>query len=199
MVFKSPKILVVVKIALLTIVISSMSFKGNAQYAKGYRIPDSTFLWSHSPHKATFLSAIVPGLGQIYNEKYWKVPLIYAGFGSLFYYSSYNNSRYKFWKTAYQYETDNDTTTVNPYPFLSEQNLLRRKDTWRRYRDLCYIGIGILYVAQIIDADVDAHLFDYDIGEDLSMRIEPTMIDPRQLVYYSKSTSPVGLRCTIRF
>ena len=78
-------------------------------------------------------------------------------------------------------------------------NLLQAKDNWRRYRDLTLIGIGILYVAQIIDADVDAYLFDYDISEDLSLHVEPAIIAPQTWAFGGKNASPLGLRCTITF
>lgn len=175
-----------------------------AQYVEGYNIPDSTYQQKHLPHKATFYSAVLPGLGQIYNQKYWKVPIIYAGFGGLIYYTGYNNYVYKRYKNAYEIKLQidsGDTTLVDPLPGPTTAATLLTREEWRRYRDLTIIGIGILYVAQIIDANVDAHLFDYDISEDLSLRLDP-YIDPMSTIYtYSGQTngSTYGLRCTIRF
>lgn len=172
---------------------------GYSQYAEKYNYPDSTFIKAHSPHKATFLSALVPGLGQIYNKAYWKVPVLYAGFTGLGYYASYNNQIYKKYQRELLARTDGDPNTESTLPEgYTNESIISQRDTWRRYRDLCYIGIGLLYVAQIIDADVDAHLFDYDISEDLSMRVEPVMLDTRTLAL-ERSPSPIGIRCTIKF
>lgn len=176
-----------------------------AQYAPGYNIPDSTYLQKHSPQKATFYSALVPGLGQIYNQKYWKVPIIYAGFTGLVYYAGYNNFVYKKYRdaynTKYKIETLGDTTLTDKYPTYSLTSLSTTRDNWQRYRDLCYIGITFLYVAQIIDANVDAHLFDYDISEDLSLNIRPTITIDHRLAMYTqnKTNTTLGLRCTFRF
>ena len=173
-----------------------------AQYAEDYRYSDSVFVNAHSPNRATFYSAILPGMGQIYNKMYWKVPLIYGGIGSLIYYTNYNNYKYNLYKDAYNIKlriNNGEDGLVSDYPNASADNLKRAKDTWRRYRDLCIIGIGVFYVAQIIDADVDAHLFDYDMSEDLSMRVEPVLIQNDVFNYKAQYSSAIGLRCSIRF
>lgn len=174
----------------------------NAQFATEYRTPDSTFLTTHSPHKATFLSALVPGLGQIYNQKYWKVPIIYAGFGGLLYYANYNNYVYQKYKDGYSIKIrikDGETGLVDPFPRYQEANILRQKEVWRRYRDLMYISIGILYVVQILDADVDAHLFDFDMSEDLSLRVEPSIAPLMPVIPGSMPATSVGVNLAIRF
>jgi len=175
-----------------------------AQYVDDYRFSDSIFIYTHSPNKATFYSAILPGLGQIYNHKYWKVPLIYGGIGSLMYYTSHNNYWYNKFKDAYnlQVRIENGETELVPEPRFEDWSadmLKRQKDTWRRYRDLCIIGIGVFYVAQILDANVDANLFTYDMSEDLSMQIEPVLIPNEVYSYTSNSSNTLGLRCSIRF
>lgn len=180
-------------------------FNTSAQYVKGYQIPDSTYQQKHLPHKATFYSAVLPGLGQAYNKKYWKIPIIYAGFTGLGYYAGYNNYIYKRYKNAYEIKLKidaGDSTLVDPLPGPTTEATLKRREEWRRYRELTIIGIGLLYIAQIIDASVDAHLFDYDISEDLSLRIEPVYIDPRSAVYtYAglNNSSTIGLKCMVRF
>ncbi|HBX83782.1 MAG: hypothetical protein A2W97_11575 [Bacteroidetes bacterium GWE2_40_63] len=176
--------------------------KTMAQFGPDYYQSDSSFLKTHSPHKATFMSALVPGLGQIYNEKYWKVPVIYAGFTGLFYYAGYNNFVYTKYKNAYdiKYRIKNgETGLVDLEPKATLENLKQAKQIWRRYRDLMYISIGILYVAQIIDADVDAHLFDFDMSEDLTLHVEP-MIEPIQTTAFSNTQgTSFGVRCAIKF
>jgi hypothetical protein len=181
-------------------VMLGITVSANAQYVSDYRYSDSTFLKTHSPNKATFYSAVLPGLGQIYNQKYWKVPIIYAGFGAFIYYANYNNFVYNKYKDAYdiQLRYDNGESGVESTGY-SADNLQSVKDTWRRYRDLCFIGIGVFYVAQILDADVDAHLFDYDMSEDLSLRFEPIIIPNEMYNYNSGSSTTLGLKCSIHF
>ncbi len=187
-------------IGLFFVVCISKSAK--AQYVPDYRFPDSIFVKAHSPNKATFYSAILPGLGQIYNQKYWKVPIIYAALGGFIYYANYNNFVYNKYKDAYniQLRIDNGEVGLEPeYPGASADNLKRQKDMWRRYRDMTFIGIGLLYVLQILDADVDAHLFDYDMSEDLSMRVEPVLLNSNTYNYKTGLSTTFGLRCSVRF
>ena len=121
-------------------------------------------------NKAALMSAIVPGLGQTYNKKYWKVPIIYAGGATLAYFISVNNKEYKNFSEAIVYRNDEDTTTVDNYPRYTNDDLLLRKNYYRRNRDLCYIFVGVLYTLNIIDAYVDSQLMDFDVGDDLSLR-----------------------------
>lgn len=126
----------------------------------------------HSPKKATIMSAVLPGLGQVYNKKYWKVPIIYGGFAVAGYYLNDNLKKIDLYKSAFQAETDGDPNTINDTGFTTPQleDLIDQYKTWR---DLSYIAIGAIYVLNIIDANVDAHLFYFDVGEDLSMNIQP--------------------------
>lgn len=147
---------------------------------------------------ASIMSAVVPGLGQAYNEQYWKIPLIYAAFGTMAYFVEYNDSEYQKWREAFVAKTDSTITDI--YPMASEDQLKRLKDEWRRYRDLNYIGMVVLYLLNVVDASVDAHLFDYDISDELTLHVEPTFIDPRSLVYSTrKNTYPMGVKLSIRF
>lgn len=142
----------------------------------------------HSPKKATIYSAVMPGLGQIYNRKYWKVPLVYIGFASLIYAIDWNNDYYTRYRQAYIDISDNDPTS-NSFkeldieghwdfddPAQVEQfktRLENAKESTRRYRDLCIIGTAAFYAINIIDASVDAHFFDFDISDDLTMNWMP--------------------------
>ncbi len=174
--------------------------KGNAQFGPEYYQSDSSFLKTHSPLKATFMSAVLPGLGQVYNEKYWKVPIIYAGFTGLLYYANYNNYVYNKYKDAYDIKIriKNGEDLEDPYKGANEKNLERQKDLWRRYRDLMYISIGLVYVAQIIDANVDANLFEFDVSEDLTFNVEPVIM-PIQSYNNSITSTSFGVRCAIQF
>jgi hypothetical protein len=148
----------------------------------------------HSPRKATIYSAILPGLGQIYNKKYWKVPLIYIGFGTIGYFINWNNENYQLFRIGYDHLTDNNPETQdylkieavrrNNYNLdnLTEFNnlktaLSKQQDYYRRNRDLLFISIVGFYGLNIIDASVDAHLFDFDISDDLTLKWEPSMMN----------------------
>lgn len=132
----------------------------------------------HSPKTATLLSLAVPGLGQCYNKKYWKVPIIYGGFAGLTYGVIFNQSEYSRFKSAYAFRVDDDPTTVDEFDgTVSDAELLNNVDFYRRNRDLCYIGMGLLYVMNLIDAAVDAHLYDFDVSDNLSMRVQPEIIN----------------------
>lgn len=131
--------------------------------------------------KATTLSCICPGAGQIYNKSYWRVPIVIGGLASTIYTIDWNNRGYKRFKTAYTLRVDYDK---NPdlYPNGSADEfrgsytatfLKNLKDSYRRNRDLCIILTAGVYLLQIMDAHVDAHFQDYDISDDLSMNLEP--------------------------
>ena len=134
--------------------------------------------------KATTLACICPGAGQIYNKSYWKVPFVVGGFASLVYCIDWNNRGYQRFRRAYSLRTayDADPTAYpggSPDEFggrIAANTLKSYKDSYRRNRDLCIIITAGLYVLQIVDAHVDAHLKDYDISDDLSMNLEP-MVD----------------------
>ncbi|MBW3468554.1 hypothetical protein EGN73_12125 [Arthrospiribacter ruber] len=123
------------------------------------------------PKKATILSAVIPGAGQVYNEKAWKVPLIYGGFATNIFFIDFNNRRYQFLLDALRAFDDPDRE--NPLPNLNRDGLVRQVNFWRRNRDLNYfIFIGI-YALNIVDAHVDAHLSSFDVSDDLTFRLEP--------------------------
>lgn len=154
------------------------------------------FVKKHSAKKASIYSAIVPGLGQVYNKKYWKVPLIYAGFIGLAYAFENNQKGYSKFKTAYAYRMDEDSTTIDEFAnntAYTPEYLKATRDDFRKYRDLSVIGMVGLYFLNIVDASVDAHLFDYDVSDDLTLRVQPVMIKPKN--HYQT----FGLRCSISF
>lgn len=180
--------------ALLLMAVAPLT--AHAQYADGYDIPDSTYHAMHKPNKATFMSSLVPGLGQYYNQQYWKIPIIYGGFTGLIYYASYNNYVYKKYRREYKWATDDDDRTVSKYPAANTERL---KDTWRRYRDICFIGIGALYLLQVIDANVDAHFFDFTIDKDLSIKADPMLMPDFTEVSGSRTSTPLGVNITVTF
>ncbi len=132
----------------------------------------------HSAKKAALLSVAFPGAGQIYNKKYWKLPIIYAGAAGLIYSLQFNHSRYVKYRNAYKYRIDNDATTVDGYVGIySDDNLNTLQKYYHRYRDLTVIGFAALYALNIIDASVDAQLFTFNVSDDLSLNIQPTLIN----------------------
>lgn len=134
----------------------------------------------HSAHKATIYSAILPGLGQAYNEKYWKIPVIYGGFATLAYFINSNTKEFRKFKEAYNYVSSGDSSyTDNDYVFKYSQGSLQEgRDYYRRNMELSYILSVALYLLNIVDAAVDAHLWDFDVSDDLSMRIQPIVMPP---------------------
>jgi hypothetical protein len=134
---------------------------------------DSVKKQVHSPKKAAILSACLPGLGQAYNHKYWKIPVVYAGMGAFGYFIGYTQGKYKTFKNAYILRTDGDSTTIDDQLDYSESQLKENVDFYRRYRDLNVILMAAIYTLNIVDANVDAHLFTFDVSNDLSLNFRP--------------------------
>ncbi len=128
-----------------------------------------------NPRTAVILSAILPGAGQVYNEKPWKVPLLYGGIATNLYFLDFNDRRYQLFKRALEVFREDDPNVPNMFPYLNEAGLIRNVDYWRRNRDGVYLLFGAIYVLNIIDALVDAHLSGFDVSDDLSMKIEPAL------------------------
>lgn len=147
----------------------------------------------HDPKKAVVYSAVLPGLGQIYNKKVWKVPIIYAGFGTFVYFIDRNTRYYKDLK-AKLLDSDYELKYFdNDYDYTDDQ-LTTGKDTYKRWQELSIIGIAGWYALQIIDASVDAYMFDWDVGTDLSLRVEPAGIYTPEL-----SHNALGMRACFTF
>lgn len=169
-----------------------------------------------NPTKALIFSALVPGLGQIYNRKYWKLPFVYGGLMGCLYAVTWNQGNYSDYSNAYwgtvqknpldhkdmwqNFVTgaidmnDDDAMLAKAQDTNFQNQLKRKKDYFRRWRDMSiFIGVGV-YVLAMLDAYVDAHLFDFDISPDLSMRVEP-VITPRS----SQTPQVYGINCSIKF
>ena len=148
----------------------------------------------HSPKKATLMSVALPGLGQAYNKKYWKIPIIYAGLGTTVYFIFWNNDLYNEFKTAFDIrEAGGDDKYQGIY---SEENLITLQNYYRNNRDLSIILTVLVYGLNIIDANIDAHLYDFDVTDDLSMRIEPTLLNNG---FNSILNSTPGLKISLSF
>lgn len=173
--------------------------------------------WRPDVKKAMWLAIVLPGGGQIYNRKYWKLPIVYGGFVGCLYAWRWNGQMYDDYAKAYMDITDDDPDTRSYEKFLhlgtsiTSDNMSRwqdvfrkRKDMYRRWRDMstfCTIGV---YLLSIIDAYVDASLSQFDITEDLSMRVAPTFLDGRgQMMTAQRGASlqngGLGVRCQLNF
>ena len=165
------------------------------------------------PKKALWLAIVFPGGGQIYNRKYWKLPLVYGGFLGCIYAMTWNNTMYRDYSQAYIDIMDSDENTKSYENFIPVrydvkanqahlQDVFRRKKNYyRRFRDLsmfCMIGV---YALSIIDAYVDAELSSFDISRDLTMKVSPTVINEKHSVMRASglSSSAYGLQCSFNF
>jgi hypothetical protein len=135
----------------------------------------------HSPRMASIMSTILPGSGQVYNRKYWKLPIVYAGLGGLGYMFYTNRTNYN--KLAKEVRKRNDKTIStstwdSTYSYsYSASDLLIFANQYRRKSELSAVGLLLFYSFQIVDAYVDAHLFSFDVSDDLSFHFSPTIIN----------------------
>lgn len=176
----------------------------------------------HSAHKATMYSLMFPGLGQAYNKKYWKIPILYAGIGATIYAINWNTKNYKKYKSGFKdfthltewkalsedeklvtekpisdsyqdiLEDDWDNTTTTKDTWFKTQ-LQNKKDSFKHDRDLSYIILVGVYVLNIVDAAVDAHFTNFNVNDDLTIRVEPAVS------YSAFSGNSLGFRCQITF
>lgn len=142
-----------------------------------------------NPNRAAAMSFILPGSGQVYNKKAWKLPIVYGALGGLGYMIYFNNDRYQTFRVAYSNVVDGDPSTVNEFPFteLSETGLLRSRDRFNKRRQQGYIFFVLAWVLNSVDAYVDAHLASFDVNEDISMHLSPTGIHLGQSAGYGLS------------
>lgn len=167
--------------------------------------------WRPNPKRALWLAIVAPGAGQIYNRKFWKLPIVYGGFVGSIYAMQWNNMMYRDYSQAYLDLMDDDPTTQSYNQFMHlgaqitpstapryEQLFKRRKDYYRRYRDLSFFVLVGVYALSVIDAYVDASLSEFDISKDLSMKVSPAVLNNGQSRNPVKSTA-LGLQCSLNF
>lgn len=157
---------------------------------------------SHLPGRATIYSTLLPGLGQIYNREFWKLPIYYGGFAVAGYCWYYNNLQYK----RFQKDYINATSTNGNYTgSLSADNLQYYRDLYRRYRDYSIVATVLIYILQIIDADVFATMNEFDLNQSISMDIQPVLIEPLNYEHNINYTSvmptgnAVGVGLSLKF
>ena len=179
--------------------------------AKTPKTPRDWSTWRPNPKRALWLALVIPGGRQIYNRKYWKLPLVYGGIMGCIYAISWNNSMYKDYSQAYIDLMDNDPNSQSYNQFLHLGNVIndsnkkqyedifkKRRDKYRRWRDLIFFVMLGVYALSVIDAYVDAELSVFDISKDLSMKVEPTIINNGSSKNIIDGSS-VGLQCSINF
>jgi hypothetical protein len=178
------------------------SFAGNKKYSPFFIGKNSSFVfldstkkssgWSRAK-KATVMSICLPGLGQAYNKKYWKVPVVYGLLGGMGYLIIQNNSKYQDYHNAliYRYDSDLNNDTFSQY---TVENLITLKRSYRRYRDLSILGASLIYLLQVIDANVDGHLTEFDV-DNISMKISPW----QSTVCSAGKSNFYGLNFTLKF
>ena len=167
--------------------------------------------WRPNPKRAMWLAIVLPGAGQIYNRKYWKLPLVYGGFVGCIYAMQWNNMMFRDYSKAYQDIMDTDPTTQSYNQFLhlgtriTDQNkeqyqsiFKSRKDRYRRWRDLSFFCLLGVYALSIVDAYVDASLSEFDISDDLTLRVEPAVMNSPLAGTFFKP-SAIGLHCSLTF
>ncbi len=177
----------------------------------------------HSPHKATMYSVILPGLGQAYNKKYWKIPLVYAAIGGSIYAINWNTKNYKKYKSAFRdfsqfydfkYQTEDLIPQIEEPSSKSYEQLFENedfnetiqtrdnnyktlfqngKDSYKHDRDLSYIILVGFYVLNIVDAAIDAHFTDFTVDDNLTINVQPAV------TYSAFTGNSVGFKCQITF
>ena len=170
--------------------------------------------WRPSAKRAMWLALVIPGAGQIYNRKYWKLPIVYGGFVGCIYAMQWNNQMYHDYSQAYIDIMDNDPNTQSYNQFLHLGNQItssneerykdlfrKRKDYYRRYRDLSFFCLVAVYALSVIDAYVDASLSEFDISKDLSLRVSPQVVTDKSAMASRNpiKSSAVGLQCSLNF
>ena len=163
---------------------------------------DSTIVRTHSPKKATLL-ALIPGAGQIYNKKYWKLPIVYAGFAVTGYYAFYARGHYLKFNEAYICKlNDPDNCDLDLAIQYDIDKLEANRDFYRRNMELSFILMAAWYVLQILDASVDAHLYYWNVNDDLSLKVEPLILQPNMYIPQAGpmgNTTHNGLKISVNF
>ena len=158
------------------------------------------------PQKATWLAVVFPGAGQIYNRKYWKLPIVYGGFIGCLYAYNWNGQMYSDYRQAYLDIMDTDPNTNSyedffrpGYDFNKNRDYLKevfkkRKDRYRRWRDLSVFAFAAVYALSVIDAYVDAQLSSFDISDDINLTVNPQLIPSS-----TRHDNFYGFNCNISF
>ena len=151
-----------------------------------------------NPGRAAIYSALLPGLGQAYNGEYWKIPVYYTGLLAAGYFVYFNNLNYVRFKRIYGEATNKEVPYIGP---ITADQAKYYKDSYRRLRDYSIVALGLVYILQIIDANVFAVMYDFEVTDDISIRMEPTVITPDNNFAFKGGPSgeAVGMKIGINF
>lgn len=147
--------------------------------------PEHKYFSEHNTVKAMWMSAALPGLGQYYNHKYWKIPIVYTGFATLAYFSIVNKQEYVKYRDAYSTKLALNGVPANDpiIDIYSSSQLLSLREYYQKNLELNYILFGAFYILQIVDATVDAHFFDFEIDDNLSLGVDPVFYQNQNRIY----------------
>lgn len=158
------------KIFLLIFIFGSFSAKAQEELNVVVQDTVTTTINPLSPAKAAFYSALVPGLGQAHNKKYWKIPIVYAGLGAGVYFYTWNNKKYHEYRDEYKRRLDGTSDPNHPiYGNLDDDRLIRAQKYHQKNRDLSALITAAIYILNIVDANVDAHLMQFNVNDNLSL------------------------------
>jgi len=150
----------------------------------------------HSAARAVWMSAVLPGLGQAYNKKYWKIPIVYAGFAGLGYAVYYTANNFYGARNAYRLQVDGNPATIGSYNGITaSETLITYRDYYKRFLDISAICLVLWYGLNLVDAAVDGHLFHYDMSDKLSFQVEPVIQFNTAL---TASQTSFGLRFSVK-
>lgn len=149
------------------------------------------------PGKATIMSILCPGLGQAYNHEFWKIPVYVGGLAAAFHFYNTNNIQFQRFRRIYIEATDTEVPYKGP---ISAEQALYYRNIYRSYKDYSLVAIALVYLIQVIDANVFAYMHDFEVENDMAMKISPALIVPDNQFAFSTSQMPaIGLRCGFNF
>lgn len=158
-------------ITILIFLLGNFSSFAQTELGEGLRTKDTIKKSSEinvlAPAKAAFYSAVFPGMGQIYNKKYWKVPLVYGALGTTIYFYINNNKKYHLYRDAYKQRLEG---LPDDYAYLDNSRLIAAQKFYQNNRDLSALLTGLFYILNILDANVDAHLMQFNVNDKLTVK-----------------------------
>jgi hypothetical protein len=190
-IFATMRIVFILLFSLCTFFIAAQSDEAAVEGAivNEETIPDSVLAAQHSPKKAALFS-LIPGGGQIYNKKYWKVPLIYAAGGAAVYFSANNYKNYQLFRQTLISRVDTNSSAIDNHPNLTKDGVQDEMEGHQKNFELLIIAAVAVYAIQIVDATVDAHLMYFDVSDDLSLQIRPEILNLNNLAYNPSQFKP---------
>ena len=151
------------------------------------------------PGKATLYSLLLPGLGQAYNGEFWKIPIYIGGLGAAYYFYNTNEINYQRYRRIYKELTGDDPSAYQGPSGMTADRALYWRNTYRRMRDYSVLAIAGFYLLQVIDANVFAYMHDFNIADDITMSVSPTVLPTDNAYAFTPGGSALGVSLGIRF